>query len=232
MGDSAANTTSPTNPPYSWVGEPNQRTSFGILSFCFSTLIICVWSTVHFNVPRRRQTNTLRFILQVAWMLIALLAPEVLLYFAVNERFDAGFLMKKVREYHPELVKPGMMDRIRNYIRGRVNSSEVSTQYQATMVWYQLIGLSRSITNPLALGSHASALSMHSMGPCKVLYLMNLTMEISSLSRSLATSHQQLSIPLSFLSKSGPSFILSSTSPTSSPISLRIPFSTVHNLAL
>ena len=131
MGDSAANATPPTNPPYSWVGEPKQRTSFGILSFCFSTLIICVWSTVHFNVPRKRLTNTRRFFIQAAWMLIALLAPEVLLYFAIEERIDAGFLMKKVREYHPELVKPGMTDCIRNYIRGLVNSSEVSTQYQA-----------------------------------------------------------------------------------------------------
>ena len=67
-------------------------------------------------------------------MLIALLAPEVLLFLAINERIDAGLLMKTVREYHPELVKPGMIDCIRNYIRGRVNSSEVSTQHQAMIV--------------------------------------------------------------------------------------------------
>ena len=89
---------------------------------------------MHFNVPSRRQTKSRRFLLQVGWMLISLFAPEVLLLFAVNERVDAGFLMKKVQEYHPELVKPGMIDRIRNYIRGLVNPNEVSTQYQATMV--------------------------------------------------------------------------------------------------
>ena len=42
--------------------------------------------------------------------------------------------MESVREYHPESVKPGMTDRLRNYIRGRVNSSEVSTQYHVFAV--------------------------------------------------------------------------------------------------
>ena len=134
MENPAANTTTPSNPPYLWVGEPEQRTTFGILSFCFSTLIICVWSTVHFNVPRRRHTNTRRLFLQVAWMLIALLAPEYLLYLAVCERIDAGFLLGKVQEFHPELVKPGMIAHMRNSIRGLVNSREVSTQCQASEV--------------------------------------------------------------------------------------------------
>ena len=67
-------------------------------------------------------------------MFIALLAPEILLHLALSERTDAGRLVESVRKYHPELVKPGMIDRIRNHIRGRVNSSEVSTQYQAFAV--------------------------------------------------------------------------------------------------
>src|ERR1700749_745530 len=104
MENTVANTTTHANPPYLWVGEPKQRTTFGILSFCFSTLVICVWSTVHFNIPRRRLTNTRRFFLQVAWMLVALLAPEFLLFLAINERIDAGFVLGKVLEFHPELV--------------------------------------------------------------------------------------------------------------------------------
>ena len=129
MENPAANTTTPTNPPYLWVGEPKQRATFGILSSCFSTLIICVWSTVHFNVPRRRLTNTRRFFLQVTWVLFALLAPEVLLYHAINERIDAGFVLGKVLESHPEIVNLGMTARMRNYIRGLVNPKAVSTQY-------------------------------------------------------------------------------------------------------
>ena len=62
-------------------------------------------------------------------MLVALLAPEVLLYLAINERIDAGFVLGKVLESHPELVKLGMTARMRNYIRGLVNPKAVSTQY-------------------------------------------------------------------------------------------------------
>src|SRR6266404_6805340 len=113
MENPPTNTTTSTNPPYLWIGESNQRSTFGILSFCFSTLIICVGSTVHFNVPRRRQSNALRVSLQVGWMVIALVAPEFLLYLAINERVDAGCLLGKVLESHPELVKPGMIDRMR-----------------------------------------------------------------------------------------------------------------------
>jgi hypothetical protein len=61
-------------------------------------------------------------------MVIALLAPEVLLYLAINERIRAGILLKKVLEIHPPLAKPGMLTRMLNYFRGRGMSKEVSAQ--------------------------------------------------------------------------------------------------------
>ena len=129
MENLTVNTTTFANPPYVWIGEPKQRTSFGILSFCFSTLVICAWSTVHFNIPQRRYSDTRRFFLQVAWMVFALLAPEVLLYLAINERIDAGYLLGKALEFHPDLAKPGMLARVRNVIRGLMGSKDVSTLY-------------------------------------------------------------------------------------------------------
>ena len=66
-------------------------------------------------------------------MIIALFAPEFLLFFAVNERIAAGILLKKVREFHPHLAKPGMLARMHNRIR-----KDVSTQCQAPAT-YQLI---------------------------------------------------------------------------------------------
>jgi len=58
-------------------------------------------------------------------MIIALLAPELLLFLAINERVSAGILLKKVLKFHPHLAKPGMLDR---YIPGRAKSTNVSTQ--------------------------------------------------------------------------------------------------------
>ena len=127
MEEPIVHSTLSTNPPYAWIGEPKQRTSFGILSLCVLTLVICAWNTVHFNIPRRRYSDTRRFFLQVAWIVFALLAPEVLLYLAINERTDANFLLRKALEFHPDLAKPGMLARMRSYIRGLVRPNDVST---------------------------------------------------------------------------------------------------------
>ena len=134
MENTTTNATTLDNPPYLWIGEPKQRTTFGILSFCFSTLIICVWSTLHFNVPSSRPTATRRLFLQVSWMVFALLAPEILLYLAVNQRIEAGALLKQVLKLHPHLEKPGMLARMYNYFCGRAKSKDVSTQCQIYVI--------------------------------------------------------------------------------------------------
>src|SRR5258706_10309301 len=134
MDNLATNTTTPSNPPYLWMREPKQRGTFGIISFCFSTLVICIWSTLHFNIPIRRYTATRRFFLQVSWMILALLAPEVLLYLAINERITATLLLKQVLKFHPHLAKPGMLAHIYNWIRGGAKSKDVSTPCQACVI--------------------------------------------------------------------------------------------------
>ena len=109
MDNPATNTTAPSNPPYLWVEEPELRGTFGIISFCLSTLIICIWSTLHFNIPTKRYTETRRFFFHVFWMFLALLAPELLLFLAINERISAGTLLRKVLKFHPRLAEPGML---------------------------------------------------------------------------------------------------------------------------
>ena len=133
MENPATSTTAPGNPPYKWLGEPKQRGTFGIISLCFSTMIICIWSTLHFNIPAKRYTATRRFFIQVPWMFLALLAPELLLFLATNERIMAGAWLKKMLRLHPQLAKPGMLARMYNWIRG-ARSKDVSAQCQAHMM--------------------------------------------------------------------------------------------------
>ena len=134
MDDLPSNTTTPSNHPSLWMGEPTQRGTYGIILFCFSTLTICIWSTIHFNIPIKRYTDTRRFFLQVSWMTLALLAPEFLLYLAITERITAGILLKKVLGFHPYLAKPGMLARVYSYICGLGKSKEVSTQCQLHVI--------------------------------------------------------------------------------------------------
>jgi hypothetical protein len=56
-------------------------------------------------------------------MIFALLVPEILLFFAINEGINAGILVKEVLKFHPHLEKPGMLTCIYNWIRERVNVS-------------------------------------------------------------------------------------------------------------
>ena len=144
MENPATNTTTPRNPPYKWMGEPNQRGTYGIISLCFSTLIICIWNTLHFSIPTRPYTVTRRVFLQVSWMIFALLAPEALLFLALEERIVAGNLLKNVLKFHPHLAKPGMFTRIYNWIRGRGESKDVSAQCQAHVMQWLIVTEQRS----------------------------------------------------------------------------------------
>ena len=67
-------------------------------------------------------------------MIIALFAPELLLCLAINERINAGILLKRVLGFHPHLAKPGTLAQVYNWIRGRAESKDVSSPCQACVI--------------------------------------------------------------------------------------------------
>lgn len=80
-----------------WKSEPEFRGTFGILSTCLSTLIICVWSAVHVDIPP--QQNTVRGVLRrLGWLLAGLLAPDLLLFNAFSQWYHASRLHIDVSE--------------------------------------------------------------------------------------------------------------------------------------
>ena len=64
-----------------WKPSPTARGTFDILTTCIITMLLCVWTAVHLNVsppgsvwgPRLRK---------VGWLILALLAPEMIAYTA------------------------------------------------------------------------------------------------------------------------------------------------------
>lgn len=81
-----------------WVGEPKFRGTFGIFSLCLSTLVICVWSAVHLDIPTKRQSKIVSFFMSFFWMLAALFCPELLLLISFNQRKNAKGLVKKAKK--------------------------------------------------------------------------------------------------------------------------------------
>ena len=63
-------------------------------------------------------------------MILALLAPEYLLFLAMNKRVNASVLVKKVKKFHPDLAGPGVCARLSNWFR-----KDVSSLYQAPAIY-------------------------------------------------------------------------------------------------
>jgi len=112
MENTTINTTTTGNPLFLWVAPSKQWDTIGILYFCFTTgMIICVWSTVHFNIPITCHSPVHHFLLHVLCMLAALIALEALFYCTTNEQIDASALVRGAMEYllSQQLSKPGKL---------------------------------------------------------------------------------------------------------------------------
>ena len=83
--DETTNTTMPNGTQYhTWKPEPLVRGTFSILSSSLLTMILCVWTAVHLNVPAHEadevKAKTWRIPPQtrrkLSWMLVAIFTPE------------------------------------------------------------------------------------------------------------------------------------------------------------
>lgn len=85
-----------------WVSSPSVRGTTSILWSCISTLAACVYTALHLNVPSNTGTwPVLR--LKISWVLIALLAPEIVVYMAISQLSAAWELRKGLRELFGDL---------------------------------------------------------------------------------------------------------------------------------
>ena len=77
---------------HGWIPEPDGRGTWSIIWSCLVTIFICTWSVLHLDLPERHGFWYL-FFRKVKWMLVAALAPEFILMIAVNDFFQARFLL-------------------------------------------------------------------------------------------------------------------------------------------
>jgi hypothetical protein len=64
-----------SEPVGGWRPEPLQRGTWSILSSCIITMTLCVWTSVHLNIPEHGKAHLQKY-WKVCWLLIALFAPE------------------------------------------------------------------------------------------------------------------------------------------------------------
>ena len=98
-------TTDPERPAFHWVLGPIVRGTWDIFIISLSTLIICVWSALHFDIPSRRHQTKDRLAFGVMWIIIAMLCPEGLLVAAICQHIDASTLEVNASLCIPSQVK-------------------------------------------------------------------------------------------------------------------------------
>lgn len=81
-----------------WVPSPNFRGTSDILQSCIATLISCVYTAIHLNVPPGEVKGRWSTILEkLKWVAVAILAPEIVLYNAVSQFLEARWLQKELK---------------------------------------------------------------------------------------------------------------------------------------
>ncbi|KAJ7811857.1 hypothetical protein B0H13DRAFT_2472213 [Mycena leptocephala] len=73
----------------------NCRTLFDIIWGCLATIFACTWVSVHPNVPAPNQSWLALFWRRLKMMLIAVIAPEIMVGFAARQSFAARVLSKE-----------------------------------------------------------------------------------------------------------------------------------------
>lgn len=61
----------------SWVPEPEGRGTWKLLYSCVFTLILCVWTAIHLNIPPAGETWLQHWKRKLKWVLIGIFVPEI-----------------------------------------------------------------------------------------------------------------------------------------------------------
>jgi hypothetical protein len=78
-----------------WVSASEFRGTIAIVQSCLLTLVACIYTALHLNVPKKKDWRSL-LLLKTQWVLAALFAPELVLYHAATQFFQARKLRNRL----------------------------------------------------------------------------------------------------------------------------------------
>ena len=80
-----------------WVNSPNIRGTMDILQSCILTLLACIYTALHLDVPKRTSSWRL-FLTKLKWVAITLFVPELPVFMAADQLHQAWKLRQELRE--------------------------------------------------------------------------------------------------------------------------------------
>jgi hypothetical protein len=85
-----------------WVPSPPGRCTWDILHGCVLTLVLCVWTSIHTNIPASKEPLRDSLFRKARWVIVALLAPEVVVFTAFQQWLTAKALLGELRRLWAE----------------------------------------------------------------------------------------------------------------------------------
>lgn len=80
-----------------WVDDPNGRGTWGLITSCFLTLGLCVWSALHLNIPGKHESRRQSWIRQLRWVALGFLIPELVVLAAWKQWSSARALTREMQ---------------------------------------------------------------------------------------------------------------------------------------
>ncbi|KAH7396802.1 hypothetical protein DE146DRAFT_789449 [Phaeosphaeria sp. MPI-PUGE-AT-0046c] len=102
-----------SNQTLSWGAEPKYRGTYSILSSCIITIALCVWTAVHLNVPEHGRIMP-QFWRKMSWMLVGLLAPELVAWTAFQQLQEAKRIRDDMRKLFGHPPVPSTISKTRH----------------------------------------------------------------------------------------------------------------------
>jgi len=87
-----------------WMSAPDTRGTFDLLLSCILTLILCMWTSLHLNVPPSGETTFRGVLRKLLWTMLALLAPEIIVFFAWSQWMSAKRICREINKILREKV--------------------------------------------------------------------------------------------------------------------------------
>ena len=102
------------------MGDPNGRGTLSLIISCVLTLVLCVWSALHLNVPSSSQTTLASLLTQCRWIITGVYAPELVVFTAWRQWSSAKLLSNLVDSrgqfgkqphgvWNGEMIPPGRL---------------------------------------------------------------------------------------------------------------------------
>jgi len=126
-----------TLPPAQWHPEPEFRGTFGILSSCLITMSLCIWTSLHLNLPEhgKEHHQPLR---QIKWMILGLIVPELVVFNAWKQRKRAKRISKIMREKQLMADNAPMWSRLRSGTMDMWNRTRQSLRTAPTRILWSM----------------------------------------------------------------------------------------------